>query len=138
MLKFLSKLFGSKSERDIKSTQPIVNKIKEEYEKLSSLSNDELRGRTIAFINKIKEYLAEIDAEIDSLKTAADGDDVDMGKKTDLYEKIDKLNKDRDKKLEEVLMEILPEGFAVVKETARRFTEHKEIEIGRASCRARV
>ncbi|HLS96626.1 protein translocase subunit secA [Sphingobacterium allocomposti] len=129
MLKFLSKLFGSKSERDIKSIQPIVNKIKEEYEKLSSLSNDELRGRTIAFKNKIKEYLAEIDAEIDSLKTAADGDDVDMGKKTDLYEKIDKLNKDRDKKLEEVLMEILPEGFAVVKETARRFTEHKEIEV---------
>src|SRR5690606_5987602 len=129
MLKFLSKLFGSKSERDIKSIQPIVNKIKEEYEKLSSLSNDELRGRTIAFKNKIKEYLAEIDAEIDSLKTTADGDDVDMGKKTDLYEKIDKLNKDRDKKLEEVLMEILPEGFAVVKETARRFTEHKEIEV---------
>ncbi|TDS14910.1 preprotein translocase subunit SecA [Sphingobacterium paludis] len=129
MLQFLSKLFGSKSERDIKSIQPIVNKIKEEYEKLSSLSNDELRGKTLAFKNRIKEYLADIDNEIASLKAEADQDDVDMGKKTELYERVDKLSKDRDKKLEEVLLEILPEGFAVVKETARRLSENKEIEV---------
>ncbi|MFD2969384.1 preprotein translocase subunit SecA [Sphingobacterium bambusae] len=129
MLKFLSKLFGSKSERDIKSIQPIVEKIKEEYEKLASLSNDELRGKTLAFKNRIKEYLSEIDEEISSLKAEADRDEVDMGKKTELYEKVDKLSKDRDKKLEEVLLEILPEGFAVVKETARRLSENKEIEV---------
>ncbi|WDF68746.1 preprotein translocase subunit SecA [Sphingobacterium oryzagri] len=129
MLKFLSKLFGSKSERDIKAIQPILTKIKEEYEKLSSLSNDELRGKTLAFKDRIKEYLTEIDAEIASLKAEADQDDVDMGKKTELYEKVDKLTKDRDKKLEEVLAEILPEGFAVVKETARRLSENKEIEV---------
>ncbi|KGE14694.1 preprotein translocase subunit SecA [Sphingobacterium deserti] len=129
MLQFLSKLFGSKSERDIKSIQPIVNKIKEEYEKLSSLSNDELRGKTLTFKNRIKEYLAEIDGEIASLKAEADQDEVDMGKKTELYERVDKLSKDRDKKLEEVLLEILPEGFAVVKETARRLSENKEIEV---------
>ncbi len=129
MLKFLSKLFGSKSERDIKSIQPIVEKIKEEYEKLASLSNDELRGKTLAFKNRIKEYLSEIDEEISSLKAEADQDEVDMGKKTELYEKVDKLSKDRDKKLEEVLLEILPEGFAVVKETARRLSENKEIEV---------
>ncbi|WP_437919385.1 preprotein translocase subunit SecA [Sphingobacterium sp. LRF_L2] len=129
MLKFLSKLFGSKSERDIKAIQPIVSKIKEEYEKLSGLTNDELREKTLAFKNRIKEYLTDIDSEIASLKAEADQDDVDMGKKTELYEKVDKLNKDRDKKLEDVLLEILPEGFAVVKETARRFTENKEIAV---------
>ena len=129
MLKFLSKLFGSKSERDIKSIQPIVNKIKEEYEKLSTLSNDELRGKTIAFKERIKEYLADIDREITELKVEADRDDVDMAVKTELYEKVDKLTKDRDKKLEEVLLEILPESFAVVKETSRRLTENKELEV---------
>ncbi|MEJ5055366.1 preprotein translocase subunit SecA [Sphingobacterium sp. MYb382] len=129
MLKFLSKLFGSKSERDIKSIQPIVNKIKEEYEKLSTLSNDELRGKTIAFKERIKEYLADIDREITELKVEADSDDVDMAVKTEIYEKVDKLTKDRDKKLEEVLEEILPEGFAVVKETSRRLSENKELEV---------
>ena len=129
MLKFLSKLFGSKSERDIKSVQSIVEKIKQEYEKLSTLSHDELRGKTLSFKDRIKEYLLEIDTEIATLKAEADMDEVDMGKKTEIYEKIDKLTKDRDKKLEEVLMEILPEGFAVVKETARRFTENKEIKV---------
>lgn len=129
MLQFLSKLFGSKSERDIKSIQPIVNKIKEEYDKLSSLTNDELRAKTTDFKNRIQAYLADIDEEISSLKAEADQDDVDMGKKTELYEKVDKLSKDRDKKLEEVLLEILPEAFAVVKDTARRFTENTEIEV---------
>lgn len=129
MLKFLSKLFGSKSERDIKAIQPIVEKIKEEYEKLSSLSHDELRAKTTDFKDRIKAYLADIDEEVESLKAKADREDVDMGEKTTLYDKVDKLSKDRDKKLEEVLLEILPEAFAVVKETARRFTENTELEV---------
>src|SRR5690606_37692495 len=129
MLKFLSKLFGSKSERDIKSVQSIVDKIKEEYEKLSSLSHDELRAKTADFKNRIKAYLADIEQEITSLKAEADKDDVYMGDKTAHYEKVAKLSKNRDKKLEEVLLEILPEAFAVVKDTARRLTENKEIEV---------
>ncbi|MFD2598476.1 preprotein translocase subunit SecA [Sphingobacterium corticis] len=128
MLKFLSKLFGSKSERDIKGIQPIVNKIKEEYEKLAGLSNDELRGKTADFKSRIAEYLKEIDDEINSLKEQAEATE-DMEVKTSHYEKVDKLTKDRDKKLEDVLNEILPEAFAVVKETARRFTENKEISV---------
>ena len=64
MLKFLSKLFGSKSERDIKSIQHLVDKIKVEYEKLSALSHDELRAKTTDFKNRIKAYLADIDEEI--------------------------------------------------------------------------
>lgn len=128
MLKFLSKLFGSKSERDVKGVQPLVNKIKEEYEKLSSLTHDELRGKTVDFKQRISDYLQDIDNEINGLKTEAEATE-DMELKTSTYDKIDKLTKDRDKKLEEVLLEILPEAFAVVKETARRFTENKEIEV---------
>ncbi|UZJ65170.1 preprotein translocase subunit SecA [Sphingobacterium sp. KU25419] len=129
MLKFLSKLFGSKSERDIKGVQPIVEKIKSEYEQLSSLTDDELRGKTADFKNRIKGYLADIDTEISTLKAEADADDLDMSQKTALYENVDKLSKDRDKKLEEVLMDILPEAFAVVKETSRRLTENKQLVV---------
>jgi preprotein translocase subunit SecA len=129
MLKFLSKLFGSKSERDIKSIQPIVEKIKGEYSKLTNLSHDELRAKTIEFKSRIQEYLKEIDTEIAELKTKADDTAVDISEKTEVYEKIDKLNKDRDKKLEEVLADILPEAFAVVKETARRLTENPVLEV---------
>jgi preprotein translocase subunit SecA len=129
MLKFLSKLFGSKSERDIKGVQPIVEKIKSEYEQLSSLTDDELRGKTADFKNRIKGYLADIDTEISTLKAEADADDLDMSQKTAIYEDVDKLSKDRDKKLEEVLMDILPEAFAVVKETSRRLTENKQLVV---------
>lgn len=129
MLKFLSKLFGSKSERDIKGVQPIVEKIKSEYEQLSSLTDDELRGKTADFKNRIKGYLADIDTEISTLKAEADADDLDMSQKTAIYENVDKLSKDRDKKLEEVLMDILPEAFAVVKETSRRLTENKQLVV---------
>ena len=128
MLKFLSKLFGSKSERDIKAIMPLVNKIKEEYEKLAGLSHDELRAKTQDFKNRISAYLQDIDNEIADLKKNADSTE-DMEEKTSIYDKIDKLTKDRDKKLEEVLLEILPEAFAVVKDTARRFTENKAIEV---------
>ncbi|MGJ1206302.1 preprotein translocase subunit SecA [Sphingobacterium lactis] len=128
MLKFLSKLFGSKSERDIKGVHPLVNKIKEEYEKLSGLTHDELRAKTTEFKERISTYLQDIDKEIDELKGQADATE-DMEKKTSIYDQVDKLTKDRDKKLEEILLEILPEAFAVVKDTARRFTENKEIEV---------
>ena len=107
---------------------PLVNKIKEEYEKLSGLSHDEIRGKTLDFKNRIATYLADIDKEMADLKLHAETTE-DMEEKTATYEKIDKLTKDRDKKLEEVLLEILPEAFAVVKETARRFTENKQIEV---------
>ena len=129
MLKFLSKLFGSKSDRDIKAIQPIVNKVKEEYSKLTNLSHDELRAKTVEFKNRIQEYLKDIDAEIADLKLQSDDNSTDMSAKTVVYEKLDKLSKDRDKKLEEILNEILPEAFAVVKDTARRLTENTVIEV---------
>ncbi|GGH11486.1 preprotein translocase subunit SecA [Sphingobacterium alkalisoli] len=129
MLKFLSKLFGSKSERDIKVIQPLVSKIKEEYSKLTDLTHDELRAKTTDFKNRIQEYLKDIDTEIAELKASADVSTSDISVKTEIYEKVDKLTKDRDKKLEEILLEILPEAFAVVKDTARRLTENTIVEV---------
>jgi preprotein translocase subunit SecA len=129
MLGLLSKLFGSKSNRDIKLIQPLVEKTKEEFAKLSSISNDELRQKTLDFKIRIQEFLAEIDVEIAEVKAKAESEDLPMNEKTALYDQLDKLQKDRDAELEQVLMEILPEAFAVMKDTARRFTENKTIEV---------
>ncbi|WP_428327755.1 preprotein translocase subunit SecA [Mucilaginibacter sp.] len=130
MLNFISKLFGSKSERDVKSLLPVVEKVRAEYVKLDQLSNDELRAKTIWFKEKISEGLAEIDSEIAAIKERTENEaDLDVNEKVELYTQLDKLEKDRNKELEKILLEILPAGFAVVKETARRFTENKTIEV---------
>ncbi|RYY35109.1 MAG: preprotein translocase subunit SecA [Sphingobacteriaceae bacterium] len=129
MLEFFSKLFGSKSERDVKGIKPIVDKVKAEFAKLDQLSNDELRGKTIQFKQIIQERLAEIDAQIAAIKEQTDNADIDVAEKVDLYTQLDKLSKDRDKELEVILADILPEAFAVVKETARRLAGNKELEV---------
>src|SRR5690606_146987 len=129
MLKFLSKIFGSKSVRDIKHIQPLVDKIKAEYDKLQNLTHDELRAKTQEFKKRIEDYLADITVEITTLRASAEEPGLDMAAKNDIYEKVDRLEKDWDKKLEEVLLEILPEAFAVVKDTARRFTENPVLEV---------
>ncbi|HEX8608051.1 MAG TPA: preprotein translocase subunit SecA, partial [Pedobacter sp.] len=129
MLGFLTKIFGSKSERDIKVIQPIVAKINEEYAKLSSLSNDELRSKTAYFKEVIGKALAEIDGKISNLKAEGDNQELALSEKTAVYDQIDALIKDRDKELEVVLTEILPEAFAVVKETSRRFAENESLSV---------
>src|SRR5579863_8963921 len=130
MLSFISKLFGNKSERDVKSIEPIVEKIKEEFSKLDGISNDELRARTAAFKETIKQGLTEIDADLQQLKDKAENNpELEVSEKVELYREIDKLEKDRNKELEVILMEILPEAFAVVKETARRLKENKTLEV---------
>ncbi|MCR8557508.1 preprotein translocase subunit SecA [Mucilaginibacter sp. BJC16-A38] len=130
MLNFISKLFGSKSVRDVKSILPIVEKVKAEFAKLGDLTNDELRAKTIGFKETIAEGLAAIDEEIAAIRERTDNEpDMDVNEKVELYTQLDKLEKDRNKELEVILMRILPEGFAVVKETAKRFTENKTIEV---------
>ncbi|MBV8390396.1 MAG: preprotein translocase subunit SecA, partial [Mucilaginibacter sp.] len=130
MLNFISKLFGSKSERDVKAIQPIVEKIKEEFSKLSGISHDDLRAKTIAFKETIKQGLAEIDAELHELRDRIENNpDLEVSEKVQLYTQVDKLEKDRNKELEVILMDILPEAFAVVKETARRLKENKTLEV---------
>ena len=129
MLGFLTKVFGSKSERDIKAVQPLVIKINEEYAKLSSISNDELRSKTVYFKDVISKALSDIDGKISDLKASAEGPELDLAGKTAIYDQVDALAKDRDKELETVLMDLLPQAFAVVKETSRRFTENKFLEV---------
>ena len=129
MLGFISKMFGgSKSEKDIKSIEPLVAEINRHVNEYQSISNDELRGKTITFRQRIADHLKSIDDEIASLSAQAEElPTADITGKDNLYQQVDKLKKDRDKQIEEVLNQLLPEAFAVVKETARRFKENTEI-----------
>ncbi|MBC7851202.1 MAG: preprotein translocase subunit SecA [Chitinophagaceae bacterium] len=129
MLGFLSKLIGgSKSEKDVKSIEPVVEQINKHITGFQSLSNDDLRSKTTEFKQRIKNHLSQIDEEISTLtKQAEDLPLADINEKDVIYNRVDTLKKDRDKKIEEVLKEILPEAFAVVKETARRFKENVEL-----------
>jgi preprotein translocase subunit SecA len=125
--KILSKVLGNKSGRDVKKLAPYVEQVNDVYARLGALSNDELRGKTTEFRSLIKEKLAHIDARIEELKAVADDDSKSLDEREELYAEIDGLIKQRDEELETVLDELLPEAFAVVKETARRFTENKAI-----------
>ncbi|WP_113663665.1 preprotein translocase subunit SecA [Pedobacter nanyangensis] len=129
MLGFLAKIFGSKSERDIKALQPIVAQINEEYAKLSSLSNDEIRNKTIEFKAVIASALASIDEKINGLRTQAESPELSLQEKTNLYDEIDALGKERNVELEKVLQQLLPQAFAVVKETSRRLSENETLEV---------
>ena len=130
MFGFVTKFFGgSKSEKDVKLLEPYVEQINEVFETLQPISNDELREKSGEFRKRIKDYTTEIDGQIDALKVEAEQDEVTFDQKEELYKQIDQLEKDRDEKLEEVLNEILPEAFAVMKETARRFTENETLTV---------
>ncbi|WP_395617927.1 preprotein translocase subunit SecA [Aquirufa sp.] len=126
--KSVTKIFGTKSERDIKALMPIVESIKNEYSKLNSLSDDELRAKTAEFKLRIGDFVADIDNQITSLHTSAEETE-DVDAKDRFFQQIDALQLERNSRLEVVLMEILPEAFAVVKETARRFTENKQLVV---------
>ncbi|MFT5386165.1 MAG: preprotein translocase subunit SecA, partial [Saprospiraceae bacterium] len=132
MLDFISKsfkkVFGTKYDRDVTKYAPIVELINEEFEKLTSLSNDDLRNKTLRFRERIATHLAGIDEDIERLgKEASDVED--FHQKEEIYNEIDKLKEDRDQHLEDILKEILPEAFAVVKETTRRFMENDTITV---------
>ena len=123
----LIKLFvGDKAKNDLKSIQPLVEKIKAYAAELEHISNDELRGKTIAFKEKIKEARATFDARIADLQAQANATE-DIDKKEDLYTEIDKLSAEAYQASEKVLNDILPEAFATMKETARRFATNETI-----------
>ncbi len=127
MLKFLNKLFcGSKSEKDVKKVMPLVHEINKYAQQYQHISNDALRNNTQEFKQKIQQYVADITNTIASKKQEAENTE-DTLVKGQLFKEIDTLVKDRDKKLEEILLQILPQAFATVKETARRFKENTEL-----------
>ena len=125
--KLFGSLFGNKNDRERKALQPLVEEINVEYEKLKPLSNDELRGKTTEFKARIKEYLADIDAEIAAAIEQANKEE-DLHQKEQIFKQVDTLKTNRNKAIEEVLQELLPQAFAVVKETAFRFTSNERLE----------
>ncbi|MEY3781432.1 MAG: hypothetical protein RLZZ510_1415 [Bacteroidota bacterium] len=129
ILKSFSKLLGGTSaEKALKEIEPIVAQINTFFEEYKSLSNDALRGKTQEFINRINAHLLEIDTEIaDYKKQLAETAETEVELKDDLFNALDEIEKKRDKELEDILAELLPEAFAVVKETARRFSENTEV-----------
>lgn len=130
MLGIISKLFGgSKSEKDVKKISPQVEKINQFFAQYQSLSNDALRGKTAEFKQRIAAHLTVIDKEIAAKKEAAEALPVaEINSRDIIYKEIDELKKTRDKQIEEILEQLLPEAFAVVKETSRRFKENETIE----------
>jgi preprotein translocase subunit SecA len=130
MLGFFSKMFGgSKSEKDIKTVTPLVAQINKHFDAFQSLSNDQLRNKTQEFRARIREHLSAIDGQIQDLSQQADALPFqDITGKDTLYQQVDKLKKDRDQQIEDILRQLLPEAFAVVKETARRFKENAELK----------
>ncbi len=125
----LKKILGDNTKNVFKDINPLVDQAKEEFAKLNSISNDELRAKTQKFKAKIKAYTAEIDGKINELKAQTQDENTDVDAKDEIFQEIEKLELESNSQLEEVLLEILPEAFAVVKETARRFTENEEIEV---------
>ncbi len=125
----LKKLFGTKSDRDLKAIMPYVDKINEIYARLDQLGNDELRAETERLKSLIREHIAESSKKKAELREKLRNTEIDVSEKEAIATEIDKLTKEIDKQIEEVLLEILPEAFAIVKSTARRFKENKQVEV---------
>ncbi|MGX7668263.1 preprotein translocase subunit SecA [Flavobacterium pedocola] len=119
---------GDKSQKDVKAIQPIITKIKSYESALAALSHDELRAKTTFFKEQIKNARAEKDAKIEELKQEAEATD-NIDTREDIYAAIDALEKEAYEISEKILNDILPEAFAVVKETARRFKENTQITV---------
>src|SRR3954468_12513469 len=120
MLKLIAKLFGTKSDKDIKLMTPMVDDTKAEGEKLKVITNDELRQKTVEIQHYINEQLKNIDDQLAELhKRVADQPDLDLNEKEFIFSQIDKIEKERNTELETVLVKVLPLAFAVVRETAR-------------------
>ncbi|QIP12017.1 preprotein translocase subunit SecA [Spirosoma aureum] len=129
MINLIAKFFGTKSQRDIKELLPYVEKVNTEFARLKDLSNDELRRVSDELKAQIADELGDIDNQLAELSEAASHPDVDVNEKERLFNQIDKLEADRNVELERVLLDILPRAFAVVKETARRFTENEQLTV---------
>jgi len=128
MLTFLKKFFGTKSEKDIKLIQPQIDEIISIYPTLQHLSNDELRARVDLLKQKIKDAVKSQQNSIDEIKSRIDNDtDLDVDAKEEAFLEIDAIDKEITKIIEDTLTDILPEAYAILKDTARRFSENEEL-----------
>ena len=124
----LSKIFGNKYERDLQEVAPFVELIKEEYARIESISNDELRAKTINLKEQIKNHIKPEQEEINKLKEKVENEKPEIDEVERIYNQIDNIEKDIDRKLKDILDEILPLTFAIVKQTAKRFNDNEYIE----------
>ena len=130
MANFLSKLFGTKSDRDLKEVKPFLDATLKIYPEIQKLDNDQLRAKTIEFKERIRKEVEAEENELASLRQRIEEEyDMPVVEKEELYKRIDKLEKESYDKTQKVLNEILPEAFSVVKETARRFAENSEVVV---------
>jgi len=128
--KVLKTFLGNKTDRDIKELSPIVDNVATAYAQITTLSNDDLREKTTEFKAKIADKTADNDNNVKDLKTKIEEDlKLSIVEKENIYAEIDELEKQNLDLIEEVLLEIQAEAFAVIKETARRFTENTAIEV---------
>ncbi len=130
MFDILKKMFGDKASKDLKVLNPYAQMVLEAEKTISQLDNDGLRAKTKEFKDRIAEYISTEENEIVSLKQRIETDeDIAVNEKESIYTEIDKLEKRSYEKSQEILDELLPEAFAVIKETARRFSENDVVEV---------
>ena len=125
---FFKKVFGTKAERDLKAIRPILDKVLAAYEIIDKLSDDELRAKSQELKDKISAFIAQDEARIAQIKEEIEKE-IPLSEKEALATESDKLKKQVDEKIEEVLKEILPDAFAIMKSTARRFAQNSEIKV---------
>ncbi|MGL5772068.1 MAG: preprotein translocase subunit SecA, partial [Bacteroidales bacterium] len=126
-VEILSKLFGTKSQRDLKEINPYIDKIKAAYGEIEQLDNDGIRQRIDDIKERIQLYVVDEKKQIEDLKKSVE--DLDLDEREKVWEEIDKIEKRITEKYEEVLEQVLPEVFSIVKDTARRFAENDEITV---------
>ncbi len=125
----LKGLLGNKSDRDIKEVMPVIALIKAEYDRITGFSNDQLRAETTRIKQIVSDFIKAEEDEIAQLKERAESGEMPIEEGEKLYNRVDKLEEVITKKIEEVLLTVLPTAFAIVKDTARRFFENQELTV---------
>ena len=129
MANILKKLFGTKADRDLKAITPTLKKVLEAYDRIDKLSDDDLRAESAALRQKVRAYTAAEEEKVAAIREQLADPEMEVSKKEKLATELDELIKTIDKKIEEILDQVLPEAFAVMKSTARRFKENERIRV---------
>lgn len=129
IINIIGRIFGSKADRDLKQLNPYVDKIKKEYERIDKLDHDALRAETQKIRQVILDFIAEDEKEKAALRRQLEDVEIEIEKKEELATEVDKLTKKIDEKIEEILDRVLPQAFAIMKSTARRFKESETLTV---------
>ena len=129
MANFLKKLFGTKADRDLKQLNPTLKLILAAYDRIDKLSDDDLRAESAALRAKVRAYTAAEEEKVSQIREQLSDPEMEVSRKEKMATELDELTKTIDKKIEEILDQVLPEAFAIVKSTARRFKENEKIRV---------